>query len=239
MGWGPLWLIVGRDCSLRSPCGQHAFAWASGRTGQGASGPEQRVRAAPGLLDGIAGVVGPAHAWCEGQTGLWMRRLKTVRGRVRMSRSSRSGSETDPSKHQAGAFCSQERWRRTETSCSSRNSFGCVLPAWASGPPLRTMNAHPALASTSPAVPAHAGGLSSGGFFSHHGPWAPGVRLFRTLQFRAKAAIVSAFFLLPILALSIAMIQNSREQIGVAEAERTGVQTLRALQHHRPQELLP
>jgi methyl-accepting chemotaxis protein len=55
------------------------------------------------------------------------------------------------------------------------------------------------------------------------------VRLFRTLQFRAKAAIVSAFFLLPIMALAIAMIENSRQQVGVADAERAGVQTLRAL----------
>ena len=38
---------------------------------------------------------------------------------------------------------------------------------------------------------------SSGGFFEHHGAWAPGVRLFRTLNFRAKALIISTVFLLP------------------------------------------
>jgi methyl-accepting chemotaxis protein len=36
-------------------------------------------------------------------------------------------------------------------------------------------------------------------FFSHHGPWAPGVRLFRRLQFGAKASIISLAFLIPML----------------------------------------
>ncbi len=39
------------------------------------------------------------------------------------------------------------------------------------------------------------------GFFAHHGLWAPGVRLFRRLRFSAKAVIISAAFLLPMLAL--------------------------------------
>ncbi len=39
------------------------------------------------------------------------------------------------------------------------------------------------------------------GFFAHHGIWAPGVRLFRRLRFTAKAVIISAAFLLPMLAL--------------------------------------
>ena len=39
------------------------------------------------------------------------------------------------------------------------------------------------------------------GYFSHHGIWAPGVRLFRRLTFPTKAAIVSLAFLLPLLAL--------------------------------------
>ncbi|MBP6902866.1 MAG: cache domain-containing protein [Burkholderiaceae bacterium] len=42
---------------------------------------------------------------------------------------------------------------------------------------------------------------SSQGFFSHHGIWAPGVRLFRRLGFRAKAALVSLVLLLPLLGL--------------------------------------
>ena len=30
----------------------------------------------------------------------------------------------------------------------------------------------------------------AGGFFAHHGLWAPGVRLFRCLRFAAKAAVI-------------------------------------------------
>ena len=106
---------------------------------------------------------------------------------------------------------------------------GRVPTASASRLPCHRMNAHHSLASTSGAIPAHQGRLPKGGFFSHHGLWAPGVRLFRTLQFRAKAAIVSALFLLPIVALSIAMLQNSREQVSFTEDERAGVHVLRAL----------
>ena len=39
------------------------------------------------------------------------------------------------------------------------------------------------------------------GFFTHHGPWAPGVRLFRMMGFRAKASVVTALLVLPMLAL--------------------------------------
>jgi methyl-accepting chemotaxis protein len=42
---------------------------------------------------------------------------------------------------------------------------------------------------------------TDGGFFAHHGIWAPGVRLFRTLRFTAKAAIISLAFMLPLLGL--------------------------------------
>ncbi len=37
------------------------------------------------------------------------------------------------------------------------------------------------------------------GFFSHHGVWAPGVRLFRQLRFSAKALIISLAFTVPLL----------------------------------------
>lgn len=36
-------------------------------------------------------------------------------------------------------------------------------------------------------------------FFTHHGVWAPGVRLFRNLGFPAKASIITLAFLLPLL----------------------------------------
>ncbi|MFO1326696.1 MAG: methyl-accepting chemotaxis protein [Rubrivivax sp.] len=39
------------------------------------------------------------------------------------------------------------------------------------------------------------------GWFAHHGLWAPGVRLFRVLTFPAKALLVSAALVLPMLAL--------------------------------------
>ena len=35
-------------------------------------------------------------------------------------------------------------------------------------------------------------------FFRHHGLWAPGVRLFRRVDFKAKAAFISAVFAIPI-----------------------------------------
>ena len=40
-----------------------------------------------------------------------------------------------------------------------------------------------------------------GGFFDHHGIWAPGVRLFRRLPFAAKTMIMAAVFSLPLLGL--------------------------------------
>lgn len=39
------------------------------------------------------------------------------------------------------------------------------------------------------------------GFFAHHGAWAPGVRLFRSLRFASKALTISLAFILPVLAL--------------------------------------
>jgi len=42
---------------------------------------------------------------------------------------------------------------------------------------------------------------ANGGFFAHHGVWAPGVRLFRNLRFAAKALIISLAFVLPLVAL--------------------------------------
>ena len=46
-------------------------------------------------------------------------------------------------------------------------------------------------------APPHA----STGFFSFHGVWSPGVRLFRSLRFRAKATIISLAFVVPLLGL--------------------------------------
>jgi methyl-accepting chemotaxis protein len=50
------------------------------------------------------------------------------------------------------------------------------------------------------------------GFFSHHGVWAPGVRLFRRLGFTAKAVIISLAFMLPMLGLLAWTLQNQSDQ---------------------------
>lgn len=43
--------------------------------------------------------------------------------------------------------------------------------------------------------------VESGGFFSYHGIWAPGVRLFRSIGFGAKTAVISLVIVLPVLGL--------------------------------------
>jgi len=56
---------------------------------------------------------------------------------------------------------------------------------------------------TAPAVSTRSApaALSSGGFFTHHGIWSPGVRLFRSLRFASKALIVSLAFTVPLVGL--------------------------------------
>jgi len=61
------------------------------------------------------------------------------------------------------------------------------------------------------------------GFFTHHGVWAPGVRLFRKLQFGAKACWISLAFLVPLLLLAAAYIRTSQATINFAEHELQGV----------------
>ncbi|MES2187150.1 MAG: methyl-accepting chemotaxis protein [Pseudomonadota bacterium] len=67
-------------------------------------------------------------------------------------------------------------------------------------------------------------------FFSHHGVWAPGVRLFRRIGFAAKAALVSAAFLVPIALLMTAYLQTVQSSLAITEQERTGVDMLRAIE---------
>ncbi|WP_247664197.1 methyl-accepting chemotaxis protein [Ideonella alba] len=52
----------------------------------------------------------------------------------------------------------------------------------------------------------------AGGFFAHHGIWAPGVRLFRRLSFATKALIISFACVLPLLALLVWQLFNEAEQ---------------------------
>ncbi|TXC66239.1 hypothetical protein FSC37_11025 [Piscinibacter aquaticus] len=56
--------------------------------------------------------------------------------------------------------------------------------------------------SSSASRPVAAGGTSGLiEFFRHHGAWAPGVKLFRRIQFRAKAAIILAVLVVPLVVL--------------------------------------
>ena len=68
---------------------------------------------------------------------------------------------------------------------------------------------------------------SGGGFFEHHGAWAPGVRLFRTLNFRAKALIISAVLLIPTALLAWNFLSSRAEAIEFSAKERVGVAYLR------------
>jgi methyl-accepting chemotaxis protein len=59
-------------------------------------------------------------------------------------------------------------------------------------------------------------------FFKHHGAWAPGVKLFRNIDFTAKAILISTVFMLPILFLAYAYVSAKQEVASVAELERVG-----------------
>ncbi len=66
-------------------------------------------------------------------------------------------------------------------------------------------------------------------FFRYHGLWAPGVRLFRSLGFRAKALIISAVFMLPIVVLAYNYFSTQQSSIAFSAKERLGVQYARAV----------
>jgi hypothetical protein len=68
-----------------------------------------------------------------------------------------------------------------------------------------------------------------GEFFRYHGMWAPGVRLFRSLGFQAKALIISAVFLLPIVVLAYNYFTSQQSAIAFSAKERLGVQYAKAV----------
>ena len=68
------------------------------------------------------------------------------------------------------------------------------------------------------------------GFFRFHGPWAPGVRLFRKITFRSKSLLVSACFFIPLALLVIAYLQNVQASLAVTAQERVGVAMIQALE---------
>ncbi|WP_240668367.1 methyl-accepting chemotaxis protein [Piscinibacter defluvii] len=61
-------------------------------------------------------------------------------------------------------------------------------------------------------------------FFRHHGIWAPGVRLFRRLQFRAKALIIALVLLLPSVVLGWSYFHDKAADIDFTARERVGVE---------------
>jgi methyl-accepting chemotaxis protein len=65
-------------------------------------------------------------------------------------------------------------------------------------------------------------------FFRYHGVWAPGVRLFRAIGFRAKALVISAVFGVPILLLALNYFQAQQANIDFSAKERLGLQYARA-----------
>lgn len=64
-------------------------------------------------------------------------------------------------------------------------------------------------------------------FFRYHGPWAPGVRLFRAIGFRAKAMVISAVFLIPLAFLAWQYFGDKAAAIEFSARERVGVDYMR------------
>ncbi len=68
-----------------------------------------------------------------------------------------------------------------------------------------------------------------GAFFRYHGVWALGVRLFRKLDFPAKAAIISLAFLVPLVVLGTSFWRGHAAQAEFVANERAGVRYARPL----------
>jgi methyl-accepting chemotaxis protein len=81
------------------------------------------------------------------------------------------------------------------------------------------MAAHAILSS----APATAGRSGISEFFRYHGFWAPGVRLFRAINFHAKAAIIALTFIVPIAVLAWNYHGDKAEAIAFSAKEREGV----------------
>lgn len=68
-------------------------------------------------------------------------------------------------------------------------------------------------------------------FFRYHGFWAPGIRLFRRISFRAKALLISAVMAVPLMAFGYAYLSELNAQIEFTRQERAGVAVM---QHVSP-----
>jgi methyl-accepting chemotaxis protein len=77
--------------------------------------------------------------------------------------------------------------------------------------------------SARPAQSTHArqGGLAE--FFRYHGLWAPGVRLFRRIDFKSKALVISLVFVLPMAWVSWQYFGDKASAIDFSSKERQGV----------------
>ena len=68
---------------------------------------------------------------------------------------------------------------------------------------------------------ANSGGFGS--FFRYHGWLSPGVRLFRSISFPAKASWISFMFMAPLVAMMFLLWQSANEQIAISKSERQGL----------------
>ncbi|MBQ0944045.1 hypothetical protein KAK07_11935 [Ideonella sp. 4Y16] len=65
-------------------------------------------------------------------------------------------------------------------------------------------------------------------FFKYHGVWAPGVRLFRRLGFRAKALVISSAFIVPIVVLAFNYFGDKAQSIAFSAKEQVGLDYARS-----------
>jgi methyl-accepting chemotaxis protein len=70
---------------------------------------------------------------------------------------------------------------------------------------------------------------SEPGFFHHHGLMSPGIRLFRSIRFSAKAAWVSLAFLVPLLVMAVSLWHSASQNIAFSAKERLGIEYVQAL----------
>ena len=63
--------------------------------------------------------------------------------------------------------------------------------------------------------------IDRSGFFAYHGLWAPGVRLFRNLQFASKAVIISLAFVVPLLGLLAWQLKSGADEAMLSRMNAT------------------
>lgn len=64
------------------------------------------------------------------------------------------------------------------------------------------------------------------GFFQHHGAWAPGVKLFRRIDFKSKAMLILSVLLIPLAILSTDSWNHYADNISLLKKERAGVEAM-------------